>query len=157
LQALSLVWRSRAQFKSKRIGNAALSLAALLLEGGLSSLAAGPNGAEPGVLLLGIMEAANRNWPLYAGVRYEARAAWRRESTEEARPGLLPEETTEPHHEQRLDRRAALAKLTPTQQQLLALAAEGLTDQEIGMQVGRTAGAVRESLRRARARLEKIF
>ncbi len=153
LSLLSLVWRSREGYRDRRTGDAALALVALLLEGGLSTLAKGPRGADPGALLLGLLEAAGRGQALLWAARRAAIAA--RGPQGETLLDSLPEDETTTDLEDLLDRRAALARLSQRDQELLLLDAQGASAAEIGAALGIEEKAAQKALDRARQRLEK--
>ncbi len=148
LGALATAYREQDLGREER--DAALALCCLLLGGALLRLSAGRE-LDPGALLAAVAQAALQGRRLAWAIRDAARA-------ERRAPPVLDvggEEAAAPDHEERLDQRAALARLSERDRQVLAWEAEGLTDGEIGGRLGVSAAAARKALSRARQRIDE--
>ncbi len=149
LGALATAYRDQGLGQEAR--DAALALCCLLLGGALARLSAGRE-IDPGALLAAVAQAALQGRRLTWALRDAARAERRTPPPVDADH----EEAATPDHEERLDQRAALARLSARDRQVLAWQAEGLTAQEIGARLGIGIKGGERAIERARASLGRV-
>jgi DNA-binding CsgD family transcriptional regulator len=157
LGALADAYRATPRREEKE---AAFSLLCLSLGGFLGRLAAG-RPVDPGALFVGLGRAAGAGWWIVGGIKEAARAERLRaertaEHEEHFAEGWGEERFSSPSpqpHEERLDLKAALARLSPRDREVLALAALGYSASETAQALGIGERGAEQATLRARARL----